>query len=92
MKLIYLSIIIFFASVLHADEQLFKFTLGGQLGNFPLEINKINKNKKKLMGLKVNDWILSPNIFFYEGSKYLSSFSDNKNFKDKVYLKLNFKF
>ena len=92
MKLIYMLIILFFSSLLHAEERSLKLTFGSNLGNIPLEINKINKNKKQSMGLKVNNWILSPNIFSLAGNKILSGFPKKKNSKDKLYFKLNFKF
>ena len=94
MKLVVVIILIFSASFLQAEEKSFKFMLGGNIGNFPLEINKINKNKKQLMGLKVNNWILSPNVLSFAGNKFLTSFPEKKSSKDrdKVYFKLNFKF
>jgi len=82
----------FSSSFLHAEEKSFKFTLGSNLGNIPLEINNINKNKKQLIGFKVNNWILSPKILSFAGNKFLSSFSEKKSSNDKVYLRFNFKF
>ena len=60
--------IIFQISFLNAAEPKFKLTFGSNLGNIPLEINKINKidkmikNKMSLSGIKINSWILTPNF------------------------------
>ena len=50
MKRFFLLILvtIFHASLLNAEEPKFKFTFGSNLGNIPLEINKINKVNKLL--------------------------------------------
>tara|TARA_B110001452_G_C14890577_1_gene311259 strand:+ start:306 stop:554 length:249 start_codon:yes stop_codon:yes gene_type:complete len=61
-------VIIFQISFLNAAEPKFKLTFGSNLGNIPLEINKINKidkmikNKMSLSGIKINSWILTPNF------------------------------
>ena len=61
-------VIIFQISFLNAAETKFKLTFGSNLGNIPLEINKINKidkmikNKMSLSGIKINSWILTPNF------------------------------
>ena len=64
-----LSIVIY-SSFLHATEPSFKFTFGSNLGNIPLEINKMSQNKKTIGGLKINSWTLSPNFL---------SFANNQN-------------
>ena len=76
----------------YAEEPSFKFTFGSNLGKIPLEINNISKNKKQLTGFKVNNWILSPNIHSFVGNKLLPNFLEKRNSKDKVYIKINFKF
>ena len=61
-------VIIFQISFLNAAEPKFKLTFGSNLGNIPLEINKINKidkmikNKMSLSGIKINSWILTPDF------------------------------
>ena len=92
MKLFLILTVLFFSSLLHAEEKSFKFTLGSNLGKIPLEINNISKNKKQLTGFKVNNWILSPNIHSFVGNKLLPNFLEKRNSKDKVYIKINFKF
>ena len=84
--------IILYASFLRAEETSFKLTFGGNLGNVPFEINKINKNKKTSPGIKINSWILSPNFLSFIGDKKNSNFTDDKDFKEVLYIKLNFKF
>jgi len=74
--------ITFYAPFLYAEESSFKLTFGSNLGNIPLEINKINKNKKILSGIKINSWILSPNFLSFIGDKKNSNFSDDKKFKE----------
>ena len=84
--------ITFHMSFLHAEEPSFKFTFGSNLGNVPLEINKMSKNLKKSTGIKINSWILSPNFLFFIEGKKNSNFTEDKDFKEVLYIKLNFKF
>ena len=84
--------ITFYTSFMHAEEPSFKFTLGSNLGNFPLEINKMSKNIKNLGGLKINSWVLSPHFSSFAGSKIISKFSGVKNSKDSVYIKFRLNF
>ena len=84
--------ITFQLSFLHAEEPLFKFTFGSNLGNIPIEINKTSKNIKKSPGININSWILSPNFLSFIGDKKNSNFTDDKDFKEVLYIKLNFKF
>jgi len=53
----------------YAEEPSFKFTFGSNLGNIPLEINKMSKNLKKSPGIEINSWILSPNFSSFIGNK-----------------------
>ena len=93
MKFILLLLIsIFYSSFLTAEIPSFKFTLGSNLGNIPLEINKINKNMKKVTGVKINKWGLSPNFSSYTGNKIVSDYSKDKNYKEKVYIKFSLNF
>jgi hypothetical protein len=84
-------VILLHSTVLRATESSFKFTFGSNLGNFPLEINKMSKNLKQLPGVKINSWTLSPNFSSFVGKKKLSNFSDDR-LKETLYIKLNFKF
>ena len=80
-------------SVLHTEEPSFKFTFGSNLGNIPLEINKMSDNIKKPNGFKINSWILSPNFSSFIRDKKKINLSDKKNFKkENLYIKFNFKF
>ena len=90
--LLIVSAIFFHVSFLHAGESSYKFTFGSNLGNIPLEINKINKNKKILSGIKINSWILKPNFLSFIGDKKNSDFLEDKSFKEILYIKFNFKF
>ena len=80
------------AFFLQAEEPSFKLTFGSNLGNIPLEINKINKNKKELSGIKINSWILKPNFFSFIGDKGNLNFSKENSYKEALYLKLKIKF
>jgi len=84
--------VIFHASFLQATEPSFKFTFGSNLGNIPLEINKMSKNIKKTPGININSWILSPNFSSFMVDKKNLDFSEDKDFKEALYIKLNFKF
>ncbi|MDC1095858.1 hypothetical protein OAS47_00905 [Pelagibacteraceae bacterium] len=77
---------------LYAEESSFKFTFGSNLGNVPFEINKMSKNIKKSPGIKINSWILSPNFSSFVGDIKNSNFKEDKNFKEALYIKLNYKF
>ena len=72
-----------------AEETSFKLTFGGNLGKIPFEINKI---KKTSSGIKMNSWVLSQNFLSYIKNKKNSHFLENKDFKEEIYIKLNFKF
>jgi hypothetical protein len=86
--------ITFHAPFLYAEKSSFKLTFGSNLGNIPLEINKINKNKKILSGIKMNSWILSPNFSSFVGNKKILNFTENKKSKEKeiLYMRFSFKF
>jgi hypothetical protein len=84
--------IAFYISFLHAEEPSFKFTFGSNLANIPLEINKMSKNIKKTPGININSWILSPNFSSFMVDKKNLDFSEDKDFKEALYIKLNFKF
>ena len=75
--------ITFQLSFLHAEEPLFKFTFGSNLGNIPIEINKTSKNIKKSPGIKINSWILSPNFSSFTGDKKLTNFQKKRFLKKK---------
>ena len=85
-------VIIFHFSFLNAKESSFKFTFGSNLGNIPLQINKMSKNIKPLSGIKINSWILSPNFSSFVGKKKSSRFLENKKSKESIYIKFKFKF
>ena len=46
--------ITFHMSFLSAEEMSFKFTFGSNLGDIPIEINKISKNIKNTPGININ--------------------------------------
>jgi len=77
---------------LYAEEPSFKFTFGSNLGNVPFEINKMSKNIKKSPGIKINSWILLPNFSSFVGDKKNLNFTEDKSFKEALYIKLNYKF
>jgi hypothetical protein len=79
-------------SFVHAEESKYKFTLGSNLGGFPLEINKMSKNIKTMPGIQINSWNLSPNFSSLVGKKKSSKFPENKISKDNIYLKFNLRF
>ena len=84
--------IIFYTSFLQAEEPSFKFIFGSNLAKFPVEIKKMSKNIKKSPGFKINSWILSPNFSSIAGDKKKLNFSEDKDSKEVLYIKLNFKF
>ena len=92
--LILLLLTILYTSFLPAEIPSFKFTFGSNLGNIPLEINKMNKNIKTLSGLKIHSWILSPNFSSFLDNKKKLNLSENKYSKEKdsLYIKFNLKF
>jgi|TARA_B110000495_G_scaffold181694_1_gene176640 hypothetical protein len=83
--------VIFHASFLQATEPLFKFTFGSNLGNIPLEINKMSKNIKTIGGIKINSWTLSPNFSSFSNDKKILN-QIEKTSKESLYLKIKFKF
>ena len=85
-------IVVLNASFLHAEEPKFKFTFGSKVGGVPFEINKMSQNIKALPGIKINSWILSPNFSSFIGGKKNSNFTEDKDFKEFLYIKFNYKF
>ena len=83
--------VIFHASFLQATEPSFKFTFGSNLGNIPLEINKMSKNIKTIGGIKINSWTLSPNFSSLSNDKKILN-QIEKTSKESLYLKIKFKF
>jgi hypothetical protein len=83
--------VIFHASFLQATEPSFKFTFGSNLGNIPLEINKMSKNIKTIGGIKINSWTLSPNFSSFSNDKKILN-QIEKTSKESLYLKIKFKF
>ena len=79
-------------SFLHAAEPSFKFTFGGNLGNLPIEINKMSKDTKIQSGININSWIVSHNFLPFVVDKKKSNFLKNKDSKENFYIKFNFKF
>ena len=84
--------IIFYTSSLSAKEPSFKFTFGSNLGSVPIEINKVSKNIKKSPGVKINSWILSPNLSSLAGNEKVLNSLKNKNYKNAFFIKFNLKF
>ena len=86
-----LSIVIY-SSFLHATEPSLKFTFGSNLGNIPLEINKMSQNKKTIGGLKINSWTLSPNFSSFANNQKNSNFSEKTSLKEILYIKIKLNF
>jgi len=86
-----LSIVIY-SSFLHATEPSLKFTFGSNLGNIPLEINKMSQNKKTIGGLKINSWTLSPNFLSFANNQNNSNFSEKTSLKEILYIKIKLNF
>lgn len=84
--------IVFYTSFLNTAEPKFKFTFGTNIGNVPLKINKTNRNIKTPLGIKIHSWILSPNFSSFAGDKKSYNYLEDKNYKDRVYIKLNLRF
>ena len=85
-------VITFHFSFLNAKDSSFKFTFGSNLASIPIEINKMSKNIKKSPGIKIDSWILSPNFSSIIGDKESLNFLEDKNLKENLYIKFNFKF
>jgi hypothetical protein len=83
--------VIFHASFLQETDPSFKFTFGSNLGNIPLEINKMSKNIKTIGGIKINSWTLSPNFSSFSNDKKILN-QIEKTSKESLYLKIKFKF
>ena len=52
----------------------------------------MSKNIKKSPGIKIDSWILSPNFSSIIGDKESLNFLEDKNLKENLYIKFNFKF
>ena len=81
-----------YASFLHAEEPLFKFSFGSNVGNIPLQITKTSKNIKSISGIRLNTWTLSPNFSSFKNNQKLSNFSETNDFEEIAYIKLKLKF
>ena len=79
-------------SFLEATESTFKLTFGSKVGNIPIKISKSSLSTKTIGGIQLNSWTLSPNFSSFVNNKKLSHSFENKDFKESVYIRLNFKF
>ena len=79
-------------SFLQATELEFELTFGSKIGNIPMEISKKSKNIKTIGGINLNSWSLSPNYSSFVSEKKSPTFSEDKIFKDKIYIKFNMRF
>tara|TARA_B110000967_G_C18374863_1_gene312381 strand:- start:90 stop:311 length:222 start_codon:yes stop_codon:yes gene_type:complete len=70
----------------------YKFTFGGDLGNIPIVINKTSESTKTSTGVKINSWILSPNLSSLAGNEKVLNSLKNKNYKNAFFIKFNLKF
>ena len=89
---IFIFLATLYSSLLNAVEPKFKFTLGGNIGNIPLEINKTSQNIKSAGGIKLNSWTLSPNFLLFAGHKKSSYFNRQEVTKENLYIKIKFEF
>ena len=89
--LIILLTVISYASYLQASGPSYKFTFGTTLGNFPVEINKMNKKKKNVGGITINTWSLSPNFTALSNDKKTSNIKETQP-QESLYIKINLKF
>ena len=77
---------------LHAEEPYYRITFGGNFKNIPLETYSTNKNTKKSIGLKFNNWVISPNTSSFVNKENKSAFFNSKNEQDIFYIKFKAKF
>jgi hypothetical protein len=83
--------LILHTSFLQATEPSYKFTFGTSLGKIPVEINKMNKNKKIIGGVKINTWTLSPNFSALSDDNKTLNFKEMQR-EENLYIKINFRF
>ena len=77
---------------LSAEEPFYRITFGGSINNIPLETFNTNKKTTKSLGLKFNNWVLSPNTTSFVNKVNKSAFSDSIDAKDIFYIKFKAKF
>ena len=94
MKKIIFILIFVFAPMLfvHADEPFYRISFGGNFKNIPLETYTTNKNTKKTIGLKLNNWVFAPSTLSFVDQKKNSKFSKSKNTKNFFFIKFKAKF
>tara|TARA_B100000767_G_C19297838_1_gene342272 strand:+ start:168 stop:446 length:279 start_codon:yes stop_codon:yes gene_type:complete len=77
---------------LFAEEPFYRITFGGSIKNIPLETYSTNKNTKKSIGLKFNNWVISPNTSSFVNKENKPAFFNSKNEQDIFYIKFKAKF
>jgi len=94
MRKLFLLLIFFpiFSLSASAEESVFKLTFSANVNNIPIQIYKTNKNAKTIDGVKLYNWVLSPETSNLFKNDIKSKLPKNKNFKDIFYIKFVSKF
>ena len=79
-------------SYLHSEETSFQFTFGGNIKNFPIQINRSDKKIKKMLSINLNQWNISPTFNSFANTKLTSDFLEKKNIKEQFFIRLKLKF
>ena len=76
----------------NAEEPSFRLTIGSNINNFPIQIQKTNKKIKTPFSLEFKKWNLSPNTGTFVRNKSSSSNIKNNSSSDILFVKLRYKF
>jgi hypothetical protein len=77
---------------LHAEEPYYRITFGGNFKNIPLETYSTNKISKKTLGLKFDNWVISPSTSNFITQENNSIFSKPNKVKDIFFIRFKAKF
>lgn len=88
-------IILFFliSSVsLSAQEPSFQISFGSNFKNIPIKFDNMDKNIKTPLGIKINNWVLSPGPSTLINTKKNLNILSNKSSKEILFVRFKYKF
>ncbi len=92
MKRLFLLFAFFPLAFANAEEPSLRFTIGSNINNFPIQIQKSNKNIKTPLSLEFKKWNLSPSTGSFVRNKSSSSNIKNNSYSDILFIKFKYNF
>ena len=91
MKKLFFLFVFFPLTLANSEEPSFHFTVGSNINNFPIQIQKSNKKIKTPLSLEFKKWNLSPSTRSYVRNKSSSNIKKNSS-SDILFIKFKYNF